>query len=130
MGLWMIWVSLFDKYSCIILLINWCMLSINWCLSTRDHCCHLMSQDDLQPTWKASIEGRGYRNVVCVNRNKPYNDHLYAFRRPAMSEATLMLAVCMCGRILYNIIILLDYPVYSTCMYSYIFVMLLHNMFI
>ena len=32
--------------------------------------------------------------------------------------ATFMLAVCMCVRILYNIIILLDYPAYSTYRYS------------
>jgi len=72
------------------------------------------------------MEGFNFReevwNVVCVNRSKPYKDHLYAFRRPAMSEATFMLAVCMFMRILYNIIILIDYPVYFTCMYSYIFV--------
>ena len=48
-----------------------------------------------------------------------------------MNEATFMLyTVCMCVKILYKISILLDYPVYSTYMYSYISVMLLCNMFI
>ena len=45
-----------------------------------------------------------------------------------MSEATFMLAVCMCMRIVYNITILVEYPVYSTSMWSYI--SLLCNMFI